>query len=188
MTDLENLTVTIDADTSAFRREIATASNLANGFGRAMTKAFEGAVVRGRDVGEVMRSLALQLSNLAVNAAFKPLEQGIGALLQSLFGGLGGSGGFAPLVTPFASGGVIARPTYFPHGPSLGIAGERGAEAILPLARGSDGRLGVRAEAGARAPNVSVHISTPDAASFRRSEAYVAGQIARAIARGERSL
>jgi phage-related minor tail protein len=83
---------------------------------------------------------------------------------------------------------VIARPTYFPHGPSLGVAGERGAEAILPLARGADGRLGVRAEANARAPTVAVHISTPDAASFRRSEAYVSGMIARAVARGERSL
>src|SRR5690606_11015434 len=107
---------------------------------RAMTKAFEGSILRGRDFGDVMRSLALQLSNLAVNAAFKPLEQGIGALFQSLFGGLGGSGGFAPLVMPFAAGGVISRPTYFPHGPSLGVAGERGAEAILPLARGADGR------------------------------------------------
>jgi hypothetical protein len=77
MTEIENFTVSIDADTSAFRREINAASSLANGFGRAMTKAFEGSILRGRDFGDVMRSLALQLSNLAVNAAFKPLEQGM---------------------------------------------------------------------------------------------------------------
>jgi hypothetical protein len=41
---------------------------------------------------------------------------------------------------------------------------------------------------GSAAPNVNVHISTPDLGSFRRSEAYVTGQIARAVARGQRSL
>jgi phage-related minor tail protein len=91
-------------------------------------------------------------------------------------------------ILPFAKGGVIATPSYFPTGASLGLAGERAAEAILPLARGADGRLGVRAGGEARPMNVTVHISTPDAASFRRSEAYVAGPIARAVARGERSL
>jgi hypothetical protein len=35
---------------------------------------------------------------------------------------------------------------------------------------------------------VTVNVSTPDAASFRRSEAYLSGTIARAVARGERSL
>jgi hypothetical protein len=34
--------------------------------------------------------------------------------------------------------------------------------------------------------NVTVHIATADAQSFRRSEAYVTGQIARAVARGQR--
>ena len=55
----------------------------------------------------------------------------------------------------------------------------------MPLTRGSDGRLGV-SMAGASAPNITVQIATPDAASFRRSEAYVTGQIARAVARGQR--
>jgi hypothetical protein len=40
--------------------------------------------------------------------------------------------------------------------------------------------------AGASAPTITVQIATPDAASFRRSEAYVTGQIARAVARGQR--
>ncbi len=37
------------------------------------------------------------------------------------------------------------------------------------------------------AANVIVHIATPDADSLRRSEAYITGQIARAVARGQRS-
>jgi hypothetical protein len=35
---------------------------------------------------------------------------------------------------------------------------------------------------------VNVNISAQDAASFRRSEAYLSGMIARAVARGERNL
>ncbi|MCC6946949.1 MAG: phage tail tape measure protein [Bradyrhizobiaceae bacterium] len=188
MTELDGITIAIDADTRAFRREIAQADTLAQGFGRTISRAFEGAIVRGRDFGDVLRGLAMRLSSMAIGAAFKPLEQGFAGLLQNLFqAGLGGTGA-APSITPFAAGGVIATPTYFPLGPSLGVAGERGAEAILPLARGADGRLGVRAESDARPFSVTVNISTPDAASFRRSEAYVSGAIARAVARGERSL
>jgi phage-related minor tail protein len=189
MTPIDGISVAIDADTSAFRREIGEATALANGFGRAMTRAFEGAAVRGRDFGDVLRGLALRLSSMAIGAALRPLEQGFAGLLHNFLGkGAPAGAGFAPLVTPFARGGVIATPTYFPHGPALGLAGERGAEAILPLARGADGRLGVRAEASARPLTVSVNIATSDAASFRRSEAYVSGVIARAVARGERNL
>ena len=68
------------------------------------------------------------------------------------------------------------------------MAGEAGPEAIVPLARGPDGRLGVGFGGAAAAPNVTVHIATPDVASFQRSEAYITGQIARAVARGQRSL
>lgn len=67
--------------------------------------------------------------------------------------------------------------------------GERGAEAIMPLSRGPDGRLGVRAGSGASRPlSVVVQVSTPDADSFRRSEAQVSAAIARAVARGNRAL
>jgi phage-related minor tail protein len=187
MNQIEGITVAIDADMSAFRREMDAATTLANGFGRSLSRAFEGAIVRGRDFGDVMRSLALRLSDLAVTAALRPLTQGFGDLLGGLLRAPAG-GGFAPLVTPFAKGGVIAAPSYFPLGASFGLAGERGAEAILPLARAADGRLGVRAERDARPLLVTVNIATPNAASFRRSEAYVSGAIARAVARGERNL
>jgi phage-related minor tail protein len=90
-------------------------------------------------------------------------------------------------VKAFAKGGVLAAPTYFPASGGLAVAGEAGPEAIVPLARGADGRLGVATHTGAT-PNINITISTPDAASFRRSEAYLTGQIARAVARGQRSL
>ena len=66
--------------------------------------------------------------------------------------------------------------------------GERGAEAIMPLARGPNGQLGVVANGAGRAPNITVNIQTTDVESFRRSETQVAAALARAVARGRRGL
>jgi phage-related minor tail protein len=192
MTEIDGISVSIDADLSDFRREIAEADKLARGFGSAFTRALDQALLRGKSFNEVLRTLGLRLSSMALNAAFKPIEQGLSGAFQNLFGGItsGGEGGGNVFgnIMPFAKGGVVATPSYFPLGNTLGVAGERGAEAILPLARGADGRLGVRAESGRSALAVNVNISAQDAASFRRSEAYLSGMIARAVARGERNL
>jgi phage-related minor tail protein len=93
-------------------------------------------------------------------------------------------------VLPFAHGGVIASPVAFPlGGHKLGLAGEAGPEAILPLSRGKDGRLGVRAEGGAGPSlNVTFNVTAQDAASFRRSEGQIAAMLSRAVSRGARNL
>lgn len=49
-------------------------------------------------------------------------------------------------VIPFARGGLVNSPTLFGYGGSkTGVMGEAGPEAILPLSRGSGGKLGVQA-------------------------------------------
>lgn len=168
----------------------------ANGFARAMTAAFTASVAGGRQFDDILKSLALRLSDLSLKMALQPVTRGLAGGLSQLFGGLFGggtdsSGNLAAsmgAIKPFAAGGVIGTPTYFPlSSGGLGLAGEAGPEAILPLARGRDGRLGVASATPAPA-HVTVLISTPDAESFRRSEAYLTGQIARAVARGQRSL
>ena len=89
---------------------------------------------------------------------------------------------------PFARGRVVRSPIAFPlAGGQVGIAGERGAEAILPLSRGPDGRLGVAAQGGGGV-NVVFNVTTPDADSFQRSESQVAAMLARAVALGQRNL
>jgi len=162
------------------------------GFAGAMTHAFTQAVRGGKQFDDVLKSLALKLSELAVKSALKSAAGGLSGSLTDIFGGIFGGGKISlnamGAIKPFAAGGVIGAPTYFPlSNGGLGLAGEAGPEAIVPLTRGADGRLGV-AMSGQAAPNVTVQINTPDVGSFHRSEAYITGQIARAVARGRRSL
>jgi phage-related minor tail protein len=168
----------------------------ANGFARAMTRAFSASVVGGKQLDDVLKGLVLRLSDMTLRMAFRPLERSLAGGIEQLLSGLMGVGGGAlpsmaaatGAVKPFAAGGVIGAPSYFPLAQGgIGLAGEAGPEAILPLARGPDGRLGVAAQ-GSGGAHITVHIATPDAESFRRSETYIAGQIARAVARGQRTL
>jgi lambda family phage tail tape measure protein len=197
-TDLLATSSTLDG--LSLKTKDLTAS--AGGFARAMTQAFSASVTGGKQFDDVLKSLALRISDLAVRLAFKPLEKslasGISSLLSGLTGGAGSagsSGGSASsslaaasgAIKPFAVGGVIGTPTYFPLvGGGAGLAGEAGPEAIMPLKRGPDGRLGVASGGGGN--TINVQIATPDLENFRRSESYITGQIARAVARGQRSL
>lgn len=54
------------------------------------------------------------------------------------------------------SGSVVSRPTFFAFAKGAGVMGEAGPEAILPLRRGADGKLGVVASAGAGAGGVKM--------------------------------
>tara|TARA_B100000963_G_scaffold39387_1_gene29249 strand:- start:375 stop:2120 length:1746 start_codon:yes stop_codon:yes gene_type:complete len=63
-------------------------------------------------------------------------------------------------VQKYAYGGIVNRPTLFPMKNGIGLMGEAGAEAILPLRRGSNGRLGVESNGGGSTViNVSVDAS-----------------------------
>jgi len=189
---IETWTVAIDADTSALQSELRAAASLGRQFSTALVGAFEGIAIKGRSVGDVLKTLTLRLSDLVLKAAMKPLEQGFGNLLSGLLGGglAFAKGGVVQggLPVPFASGGVIQSPIAFPLAAGrIGIAGERGAEAILPLSRGPDGRLGVAAPHGGGV-QITLNVTTPDAESFRRSETQLGAMLARAAALGQRNL
>lgn len=171
--------------------EVERLSRLGEQFSRTMGRAFRDLVLRGKSFGDVLRGLGEQLAKLALQAIAKPIGTAIGQGIGSLFGGGFANGGVfrGGAVVPFAQGGVIAAPTYFPMaGGRVGLMGERGAEAIMPLARGPDGRLGVRAAGGGRAAQVTVNISTPDVEGFRRSQGQIAALLSRTVAQGQRNL
>lgn len=145
-------------------------------FGSALTRALKGAVVDGRGLDSVLRGLALRMSDIALSVGLKPLEGLLSSGISNLLGG----------VAPFAKGGVVASPTYFGSGGGMGLMGEAGAEAILPLKRGPDGSLGVAAGGGAA--QIVFNVTAQDAASFRKSEGQIAAMLTRAVGRGQRSL
>lgn len=193
MTDtVASLSVHIGADTNDARQKIKELEHLGDAFGRRITGAFEDAIFAGDSLGNTLRSLALDLSRLTLRSALQPVSGAIGDGLAGLFAGLTpfAKGGVvaSPMPKPFAHGGVIASPATFPLGGGrTGLAGEAGPEAILPLARGSDGRLGVRSDGGGSLA-ITMNITTPDAESFRRSEAQIGAMLSRAVARGQRNL
>jgi phage-related minor tail protein len=189
---IETWNVVVTADTSDLEEKLATTSRLGRQFSNALVSAFNDIAIKGKSVGDVLKSLALNISQLALKAALQPLTSGLTSLFQGMVGGVLPfvNGGIIQQGTPvpFASGGVIASPITFPlAGGALGVAGERGPEAIVPLQRGPDGRLGVAA-AGGGGQQITINISTPDAASFSRSQTQIAAMIARAVAAGQRNL
>lgn len=189
----DETTVSLEIDTSALDRALENLGSLSDSFGRQLTQAFASAVVRGRELEDVLRRLGLSLAGMALQRGLAPLSDLTGSAFSGLLGGLRAilpfeRGGVPGRVTPFADGGVVSAPTFFPAGRDIGLMGEAGAEAIMPLARGPDGRLGVSAAGSAAPVSIVFNVTTPDAPSFRRSEAQITGMIARAVARGARTL
>lgn len=195
MANLTDPTNDLDRQMSLLDADFITASRSAALLGKTLTAALDGVALKGKSLGDVFQDLTLSLSQAALKAAFQPLQQNLSSIFTGLFTGGGvmpfAKGGVVQggMPVPFASGGIIASPISFPLANGrTGIAGERGAEAIMPLTRGPDGRLGVATSGGATAPSITVNITTPDIESFRRSETQMAALLARAVAQGQRNL
>lgn len=158
--------------------EIERIHVLANGVARSISSGFRSALTDGKSLQSVIADIGRAFSDMALKAAFKPLEMLASKALEGLFTGLN------PSIIPHAKGGVIAAPTYFPMGGAIGLAGEAGPEAIMPLARGPDGRLGVAGGGGG--VHVTFNVTATDARSFAASEAEVSAMLLRAVRRGRR--
>ena len=168
---------------------------VSKGFSKGLKHAIDGLIFDGMKLSDVLSTVGRSMMNSVYNAAMKPVTNHLGGMLASGMSGLlAGAKPFANgasfaqgRVLPFATGGVVDGPTMFPMRGGTGLMGESGPEAIVPLSRGPDGRLGVRSQGGARAVNVTMNITTPDVQGFRRSESQIAAQMSRALARGERN-
>lgn len=192
MADTE-LSVSLSADASALDKVMDDLEARARSFGSALTSALEDAVVDGESLEDVLVSLGERLSSIALDAGLKPLQD----MLSKGIGGLAGSaaslfgfadGGVPGKVQPFAAGGIVSAPTFFPMGRDVGLMGEAGSEAIMPLKRGPDGRLGVAAAETASAPPIVFNVQARDVESFRKSEGQIAAMLSRTVGRGRRGL
>lgn len=170
-------------------------NQLAGGIGGGLRRAFDGLVFDGAKLSDALKGVARSMADTVYNVAMRPVQNaaggalagGINALLSGLMPFASGAPFSQGRVMPFAQGGVVTGPVHFPMRGGTGLMGEAGPEAIMPLARGADGRLGVMAAGQARAVNVVMHITTPDAEGFRRSQSQIAAQMGRALARGNRN-
>ncbi|MGV8996405.1 MAG: phage tail tape measure protein [Parvibaculaceae bacterium] len=161
-------------------------------FGRSLTSAFDDVALKGKSLSDTLQKLALDLSRMVLNKAVMSIGTSVGTSIASAFGGTvtasaDGNVFSGGRVKPFAKGGVVSSPMLFPLQGGMGLAGEAGAEAIMPLQRGADGRLGV-ASAGSGAGNIVFNVTARDAESFRRSETQIGAMLARVASRGQRNM
>ena len=158
-----------EATAEAVRAAQERSREIAQGLAQDITGPIKDALKSGEFTWETFAGavsrIAQNLANRLIEAAFKPIET---ALISAFSGGGSGGGGgfFARLfgfarggvfaggqeLKAFARGGVVNRPTVFPFSRGVGLMGEAGPEAILPLRRGRDGRLGVEMNNGPAQP------------------------------------
>ena len=166
---------------------------------------------------DFVRSALIQLNTLLFKiAVLEPMAKSLSAALQG--GGGGGGGGFGGLLSglfggggggdlfsmfggssgmffakggliPYAAGGIVHRPTVFPMANGMGLMGEAGPEAVMPLKRTASGDLGIQAAGGGSV--ININISAADAQSFydmcRRNPAAITDPVERAL-RGNQSI
>lgn len=142
-------------------------------FGEAFSSAFTNVVTGAQTAQQAMASFLKNLGQYFIEYAAKLITQMIAiATIQAVIKALGGpntgdaAGAKPPLpgsvgtiaaqgavmdkgVKRYAMGGVVNKPTMFTYAEGgtgrFGLMGEAGPEAIIPLKRGNDGRLGVSA-------------------------------------------
>lgn len=166
---------------------------VAAGIGDAFTQAFDDAILSAKSFGDVIKSLMQDIERAVIhNLVTQPAGQGISSFFAHMLGLSGspagefgpGGGGSLPGGTPdnitgeFASGGVVNSPTFFPMGNGMGVAGEAGPEAIMPLARDSSGKMGVRGGG-----SIYINLYAQDYNSFRQSKGQLANDLLHIVSR-----
>lgn len=175
--------------------------NLSKELGREFTSAFEDAVLASGNFGDALDGLGRDLERLAQQSVTNPLFRGIQSLFEE------NVGSFIPGLFANAKGGVysgsgisqyseriVNSPTVFPFAKGIGLMGEAGPEAIMPLRRTADGALGIKAQG--MGTNVTVNIigasSTPKVSQttddngntnidvmFEKVESYLGARVAK---------
>jgi len=127
---------------------------IASKVGDAFEGFFRGLMDGTKNFGDIMKNMLKEIAMELIRILF--IEKMVKAISGAI-GGLGGLGAVSapsPAITAYARGGVVRSPVAFSHAGGIGIAGEAGPEAIMPLTRTSGGDLGVKVEAAPVQVNV----------------------------------
>jgi len=163
--------------------ELERIKDLSDGVAKSLTNALRSAAIEGKSLRAILADIGRSFADIALKAALKPFGDLVSGLVENVFSATN------PLLNQraFAKGGVISSPQYFAlGGNNIGLAGEAGPEAILPLSRGSDGRLGVAANAQP-AITINFQVTANDARTFVGAEAEISAMLLRAVKRGQRA-
>lgn len=110
---------------------------------------------------------------------FGSIASGVSSLFASANGNVFQSAGLHAYANQ-----VVSRPTLFPFAKGVGLMGEAGAEAIMPLTRSSSGKLGVVAQgSGAGTVNVTVNIASDGTSSTKTNSSQQNASIGNALGR-----
>jgi hypothetical protein len=147
--------------------------------GQAFENMFVSAWTGARSLKEALGGLAQQLAQIYAQRAFQQLfgSFNFGSFLPFANGGVIAQGN----VVPFADGGVVSRATTFPMASGrTGLMGEAGPEAIMPLRRGADGKLGVAGQTSR--VEVVVQLGVPEGVTVQEATT-IAGNVAVQVVR-----
>ncbi len=132
--------------------------DLANTIGSAMEDSLMSMVDGTKSVKDAFRDMARDIVRhlykvlviqRAINAIGGMIGGPIGGALSTYGQADGGAWQGGSQIQAYANGGVVGGPTMFPMaGGKTGLMGEAGPEAIMPLKRGANGKLGVQMEGG----------------------------------------
>ncbi|WP_349366782.1 MAG: phage tail tape measure protein [Nitratireductor rhodophyticola] len=176
LTGLAQTMAETEAETSKLKSAYDFAKSTVSGFFNDFRSGLEQGKGIWKSFGDAALGVLGRIGDKLIELATDQLING----LFSNLGGLGGGGGGGIIggimgwlfnakgnafsqgnVIPFANGGVVSSATMFPmSGGRSGVMGEAGPEAIMPLKRGPDGRLGVSAPRGASAPSQTTYAPT----------------------------
>jgi lambda family phage tail tape measure protein len=132
--------------------------DLANTVGSSMETAMMSMVDGTKSVKDAFRDMALDIVKhlykvlvvqRMINAIGGMIGGPVGSALSTYGQADGGAWQGGSQIQAYADGGIVGSPTTFPMANGkTGLMGEAGPEAIMPLKRGANGKLGVQMEGG----------------------------------------
>lgn len=140
-----------------------------------MTDALVKFVTTGKlDFTDMVDSFISDIARLAIQQSITgPIASALSGSLGDMFGGLFASAHGNVFASPGLSAysnSIVSSPTVFPFASGIGLMGEAGPEAIIPLTRTSSGDLGVKSSGGGNVTINVIESSTKGGTQTQRTE------------------